>query len=427
LVLWNLETGKPLKEQTYKDGTMALGYSDVLVEPETGRLVTWQSNTSRRNVQIWSPDVNSPPQVYEVYNVLKFLLAPDLKQMFLLRFGSESQHALDLFDLEADAALERVAENVDAAAFSRAAALLVYKTAPDGALHLWSFKSHKQVKTIERSGRIGTGWLAISSNGKWAAVVNRSPNQVLSIEVTNLDTGRLQFEYLVHGKQLRALAFQPNSGMLAVASEDCVELWDLEQQRVRKRFQGSEVFHLAFSSDGRTLAGSGRVAANPFVVLWDAAPAAVVTTGNARTLKGSGPGTLSQDGTRYASIEGPEFVLRELMDDREIVRISIGNDAQKVVLSPHGTLAAVSLGRDGSRSRLALVDLEQGRVHSHDAVRDEVLARSPYAARPDRDTTNASDEIFPTGGYPAVLDILQTADGYRAGICLVVPDAGEAS
>ena len=46
---------------------------------------------------------------------------------------------------------------------------------------------------------------------------------------------------------------------------------------------------------------------------------------------------------------------------------------------------------------------------------------------PDRDTTNASDEIFLTGGDPAVLDILATADGNRAGICLVVPEVVEAS
>ena len=62
-----------------------------------------------------------------------------------------------------------------------------------------------------------------------------------------------------------------------------------------------------------------------------------------------------------------------------------------------------------------------------DDVSDAVLSRAPYAARPDRDTTNASDEIFLTGGDPAVLDILATADGNRAGICLVVPEVVEAS
>jgi protocatechuate 3,4-dioxygenase beta subunit len=62
-----------------------------------------------------------------------------------------------------------------------------------------------------------------------------------------------------------------------------------------------------------------------------------------------------------------------------------------------------------------------------DETSDQVLAQAPYSMRPGRDTTNDTDEIFPTGGDPAVLDIVPTADGYRAGICLVLPDWGDAS
>jgi protocatechuate 3,4-dioxygenase beta subunit len=51
-----------------------------------------------------------------------------------------------------------------------------------------------------------------------------------------------------------------------------------------------------------------------------------------------------------------------------------------------------------------------------------VLATAPYAQRPGRDTTNAADEIFPTGGDPAVLELTSAGDGYRAAICLVLPD-----
>ena len=57
-----------------------------------------------------------------------------------------------------------------------------------------------------------------------------------------------------------------------------------------------------------------------------------------------------------------------------------------------------------------------------DPISEEVLARLPYASRPDRDTTNATDEIFPTGGDPAVLDIVPVFDGYRGAICLQPPD-----
>jgi protocatechuate 3,4-dioxygenase beta subunit len=59
-----------------------------------------------------------------------------------------------------------------------------------------------------------------------------------------------------------------------------------------------------------------------------------------------------------------------------------------------------------------------------DNFSEQVLSRPPYAQRPGRDTTNDSDEIFPTGGEPAILDVEATDEGYRAGICLVLPTDG---
>jgi hypothetical protein len=50
-----------------------------------------------------------------------------------------------------------------------------------------------------------------------------------------------------------------------------------------------------------------------------------------------------------------------------------------------------------------------------------VLARSPYAERPGRDTTNDTDGVFPTGGEPAVVDVAPHDGGYQAAICLVLP------
>jgi protocatechuate 3,4-dioxygenase beta subunit len=62
-----------------------------------------------------------------------------------------------------------------------------------------------------------------------------------------------------------------------------------------------------------------------------------------------------------------------------------------------------------------------------DETNNAVLALTPYMTRPGRDTTNDIDEIFATGGDPAVLDIVPTHDGYRAGICLALPDPAHAS
>lgn len=54
-------------------------------------------------------------------------------------------------------------------------------------------------------------------------------------------------------------------------------------------------------------------------------------------------------------------------------------------------------------------------------INQHVLSLEPYAQRPGRDTTNETDEIFPTGGAPAVLDVAPDRGGYRAAICLILP------
>jgi protocatechuate 3,4-dioxygenase beta subunit len=59
-----------------------------------------------------------------------------------------------------------------------------------------------------------------------------------------------------------------------------------------------------------------------------------------------------------------------------------------------------------------------------DDFSDHVLSQRPYSQRAGRDTTNDTDEIFPTGGEPAVLDVTPISTGIRAGICLVLPDRG---
>ena len=55
-------------------------------------------------------------------------------------------------------------------------------------------------------------------------------------------------------------------------------------------------------------------------------------------------------------------------------------------------------------------------------VTEAVFARLPYAERPGRDTTNATDTIFPTGGEPAVLELTPADNGYLAAIWLRLPE-----
>jgi protocatechuate 3,4-dioxygenase beta subunit len=51
-----------------------------------------------------------------------------------------------------------------------------------------------------------------------------------------------------------------------------------------------------------------------------------------------------------------------------------------------------------------------------------VFSRPPYGDRSTPDTTNEIDEIYPTGGDPALLEVVDNRDGgYLAGLCLVLP------
>ncbi len=69
-----------------------------------------------------------------------------------------------------------------------------------------------------------------------------------------------------------------------------------------------------------------------------------------------------------------------------------------------------------------------GRTHTsqlyflEDATR-AVFTRTAFRDRPTPDTTNDTDEIYPTGGQPALLDVDQSGTGYLAAITLRLPEA----
>jgi protocatechuate 3,4-dioxygenase beta subunit len=52
---------------------------------------------------------------------------------------------------------------------------------------------------------------------------------------------------------------------------------------------------------------------------------------------------------------------------------------------------------------------------------DTVFERVSYRDRPGRDTSNATDEIYPTGGEPAVLEVRPVGNGYAAAARLQLP------
>ena len=56
-----------------------------------------------------------------------------------------------------------------------------------------------------------------------------------------------------------------------------------------------------------------------------------------------------------------------------------------------------------------------------DELTDQVFARPPYAGRPTRDTTNATDSIFVDGGQRTMLDLIgDVTEGLTGLLCLAV-------
>ncbi|MFV9504218.1 MAG: serine/threonine protein kinase [Oscillochloridaceae bacterium umkhey_bin13] len=104
-----------------------------------------------------------------------------------------------------------------------------------------------------------------------------------------------------HGGEISALAFSPDSGVLAVGTQDdpSIRIWDLRSGRELRRLEGHTgwIRSLAFSPDGSLLASGST---DQQIVLWDAA-----TGQEVRRLSGHrdflGNLSFSPDGTRLAS------------------------------------------------------------------------------------------------------------------------------
>ncbi len=59
-------------------------------------------------------------------------------------------------------------------------------------------------------------------------------------------------------------------------------------------------------------------------------------------------------------------------------------------------------------------------MYFDDSITDAVYAQRPYAARPKRNTTNATDGIFRSGGQQSTLSLAQAGGGYTGTMTLVV-------
>ena len=61
-----------------------------------------------------------------------------------------------------------------------------------------------------------------------------------------------------------------------------------------------------------------------------------------------------------------------------------------------------------------------GQLYFPDSLTDTVFKRAPYARRPNRDTRNAADSIYPNGGKRSTLKLKRSGSGYVGSITMGV-------
>jgi protocatechuate 3,4-dioxygenase beta subunit len=132
---------------------------------------------------------------------------------------------------------------------------------------------------------------------------------------------------------------------------------------------------------------------------------------------------------------GDQPLRRDLMEDRQGVPLRLGlrlADADGAPLTD-GEIEVWQCEAVGAEGEVEFVTIYPGwypgrTVHIHlmahtaagtsttqlyfpEDITDRVLAEEPYCQRTGRDTTNATDTIFSTGGEPAVLELRDVGGG----------------
>jgi len=152
----------------------------------------------------------------------------------------------------------------------------------------WQMSTGKLLRDAEYHVRRGTASHVVSSDGKMLAAhgIERKPGDFVPvIRIWDLSSGKVLSEIEKPEYYVRALAFSPDSTVLAAASEDqTLRLWDIKSKsELRRSKKTKDRFEsITFSSDGKILASTSDSLRT--IRLWD-----VATLRELRALDG-GPG-----------------------------------------------------------------------------------------------------------------------------------------
>ncbi len=256
---------------------------------------------------------------------LSLAYSPDGKTLVTAGF----QGAIELWDL---------VENKKVGGFKGERSIVRFVTfAPDGKtlasvgderiVKLWDMPAGTLKRTIpnpsesiRQTGRFSTsGSLAFAPDGHHLAISawgSEDAQYSYEVRVFDVRDGRLVWSHMGRGEAAVSLAFAPDGKTLASTGWRAVKLWDAQTGEPLRTLQPDRggIYHVAFSPDGRILAGGERFIGGggrepaELVTLWD-----VKTGKTLRTMEGQrgevqwvgvAPVAISPDGKTVALGEG---------------------------------------------------------------------------------------------------------------------------
>lgn len=123
---------------------------------------------------------------------------------------------------------------------------------------LWSLPEHRLLKQFSSTRNCQWNVLGFSPDGRWIALSEANSQ---AIEIWSVEKEQLVRELAGHAGAIRALAFSPDSQLLATAGVDqVVRLWSVSSGELIATRIGhtDEIASLAFFPDGQRLASAAR-------------------------------------------------------------------------------------------------------------------------------------------------------------------------